>query len=311
LRKVAVFIAALGAVVLMLVWGAPVHAQPLRTWVSSFGSDANPCSLTQPCQTFDGAIPKTAVGGEVNCLDASGYGSVTIRVSITLDCHDVFASILLPGITVVADNTNAPVVRIRNLNINGITGSFAFTPVGDRICPSGITIVGANTANTVVIIEDVLIDGFCSRGITDGRTGGGELIVTNTTVRNNVGTGINVGGVKASLDRVRSLRNAIGVAVGTGGILNLADSVLAGNTSAGIETEGTAIAKLDHTQITGNQIGIQVVGGSVALNNSDVTFNPTAAIGSVSSYGNNRFFTNGPGGTIVPIGTTANPTGLQ
>jgi hypothetical protein len=30
----------------------------------------NPCSRTAPCKTFAGAIAKTAVGGEIDCLDS-------------------------------------------------------------------------------------------------------------------------------------------------------------------------------------------------------------------------------------------------
>ena len=48
----------------------PAHAQ--RTWVSGLGDDANPCSRTAPCRTFAGAISKTPVNGEINCLDPGG-----------------------------------------------------------------------------------------------------------------------------------------------------------------------------------------------------------------------------------------------
>ena len=66
---------------------APVHAQASRTWVSGVGDDANPCSRTAPCKTFAGAISKTAVNGEINCLDPGGFGAVTITKSITIDCR--------------------------------------------------------------------------------------------------------------------------------------------------------------------------------------------------------------------------------
>jgi hypothetical protein len=52
-----------------LLQGVPVHAQASRTWVSGVGDDANPCSRTAPCKTFAGAISKTIVNGEINCLD--------------------------------------------------------------------------------------------------------------------------------------------------------------------------------------------------------------------------------------------------
>src|SRR6266498_3500884 len=73
------------------------NAQASRTWVSGVGDDANPCSRTAPCKTFAGAISKTAAGGEIDCLDPGGFGAVTITKSITIDCHEVFASILNAG----------------------------------------------------------------------------------------------------------------------------------------------------------------------------------------------------------------------
>src|SRR4029453_9246958 len=77
-----------------LLQGAPAHAQAFRTWVSGVGDDANPCSRTAPCKTFAGAISKTALNGEINCLDPGGFGAVTITKSITIDCREIFASIL-------------------------------------------------------------------------------------------------------------------------------------------------------------------------------------------------------------------------
>src|SRR6478609_1856202 len=76
---------------------APAQAQATRTWVSGVGDDVNPCSRTAPCKTFAGAISKTAAGGEINCLDPGGYGTVTITKSITIDCSGTFGSILNSG----------------------------------------------------------------------------------------------------------------------------------------------------------------------------------------------------------------------
>jgi hypothetical protein len=64
-------------------------AQATRTWVSGVGDDANPCSRPAPCQTFAGAITKTAQDGEINCLDPGDFGAVTIAKSITIDCHEI------------------------------------------------------------------------------------------------------------------------------------------------------------------------------------------------------------------------------
>ena len=67
-----------------LFFAAGAQAQATRTWVSGVGDDVNPCSRTAPCKTFAGAISKTANGGEIDCLDPGGYGTLTITKSITV-----------------------------------------------------------------------------------------------------------------------------------------------------------------------------------------------------------------------------------
>src|SRR5688500_11484454 len=100
-------------------------AQATRTWVSGVGDDVNPCSRTAPCKTFAGAISKTAVGGEINCLDPGGFGAVTITKSITLDCTGTMGSTLNSGTNGIVINDslsltpNAAEVIIRGMAING------------------------------------------------------------------------------------------------------------------------------------------------------------------------------------------------
>src|SRR6202051_2846623 len=81
----------------MALFSMPANAQATRTWVSGVGDDANPCSRTAPCKTFAGAISKTAVGGEINCIDPGGFGALTITKSIAIICDDVEAGVLVSG----------------------------------------------------------------------------------------------------------------------------------------------------------------------------------------------------------------------
>src|SRR5258705_1285927 len=67
------------------------QAQATRTWVSGTGDDANPCSRTAPCKTFNKAVSITAAGGEVNCLDPCGFGIATITRALTIDCANTQA----------------------------------------------------------------------------------------------------------------------------------------------------------------------------------------------------------------------------
>src|SRR5262245_14823513 len=180
----------IAATSLLLLAAAPAHAQASRTWVSGVGDDANPCSRTAPCKTFAGAISKTAINGEINCLDPGGFGAVTITKSITIDCHEVFASILnsgTNGVNIPFDSFNAAdvrkTVRLRNINFNGVDSG------GNGIRITGGAVIGAG----VVIVEDCLIDGNFAgnaRGISEERINGGELYVSNTTIRNTGSAGI-------------------------------------------------------------------------------------------------------------------------
>ena len=198
MRKIALAIAILTTALFSMLYTAPAHAQATRTWVSGVGDDANPCSRTAPCKTFAGAISKTAVNGEINCLDPGGFGGVTITKGITLDCHEVFGSILVAGTNGITINAANAVVTIRNLNFNGagLTGI------------RGISILAASKVN----IEDCMIMQFSQQGIADMRTGGGNFLsVRNTTIRNNTGAGISSAAGAASgavLENVSSRRTA-------------------------------------------------------------------------------------------------------
>src|SRR5258708_18152437 len=88
---------ALAIAIFTLALASMAQAQPTRTWVSGVGDDANPCSRTAPCNTFAGAISKTAIDCEIDCLDPGGFGTVTITKAITIDCSGTSGSALVAG----------------------------------------------------------------------------------------------------------------------------------------------------------------------------------------------------------------------
>jgi len=159
------------------------------------------------------------------------------RESITIDCHTVFGSILNPGTNGITVNYDAfastdtqKTVRLRNLNFNGINTDII-----------GVRIVGSNTSGSAVFIEDCVIDGNfggTARGISDERSGGGELYVTNTTVRNTGSTGIAIvpasgsTAINASINNVHVQNSFFGMAIGNGVIATVNESVFSGNNRA-------------------------------------------------------------------------------
>src|SRR5215475_12407169 len=118
-------IAPIAMAVASLLVAAPANAQSIRTFVSTAGSDANPCSLAAPCRHFSAAIAATSPGGEVDALDAGAYGSFTIDRPITIEGQG-WSYVAPPNngnaITINAVSGN---VTIRGVSLNGVgaTGS--------------------------------------------------------------------------------------------------------------------------------------------------------------------------------------------
>ncbi|HEV7600835.1 MAG TPA: right-handed parallel beta-helix repeat-containing protein [Bradyrhizobium sp.] len=293
-----------GTTLALFALSAPAHAQATRTWVSGVGSDANPCSLTAPCKTFAGAISKTFINGEIDCLDPGGFGTITITKSITIDCTGTFGSILASGVNGVniniAVNANDPfrTVRLRGISINGTGPSGT---IGTRTGLKGINITQAAT----VILEDLVISDFSQQGVQDSRTNtGGKLFIRNSVIRNNTGAGIGAGGAatnNVSLENVHSINNGFGVAAGTGNNVSVARSVFAGNTTAGVEGDPGSQIGLEGSLVSGNNIGLQS-NGTMHISNNEVSFNTTGISGATQSFGNNRIFLNGAPGTAPSVG---------
>jgi hypothetical protein len=205
------------ASLLIALTSLTVQAQADRTYVSGVGDDVNPCSRTAPCRTFAGAISQTKAGGEINALDAAGYGAVTIRKSLTIDATGTFGGInaanvngIIIEMTQVKDMANA-LVRLRGLSINGLSTGI-----------NGVNIIESGK----VSIEDCVIDGFKSSGIYVGM---GTVFVKNTTIRNNVTAGITVKpGANAGLVGVGLVFNGVGI---SGTAKQIGSVFLYGNTT--------------------------------------------------------------------------------
>ena len=302
-----------GAAFVLVFASASANAQATRTWVSGVGDDANPCSRTAPCKTFAGAISKTARGGEISVLDPGGFGNVTITKSITINGTPGagYGSILVPAastgviINIIDPADTRRVVRLNWLDING-AGTAA----------NGVRIL-SSVAGSSVVIENSNIDGFTGRGISDERTVGGKLVVTNTTVSHTLDSAIRVaaGGInviRAMLSNVRVHNSAgAGLTANGGTKATVSKSVFSGS-SFGIDAEqANTEVTVDDSTISHNTTGIFTTGGAIVrLSNSNVTFNTTGVNGTVNSFSNNRFVAS-PGGTITPIGANSSDTGQQ
>jgi hypothetical protein len=264
----------LGGVLLMLAFTSVASAQATRTWVSGVGDDVNPCSRTAPCKTFAGAISKTANGGEIDCLDPGGFGTLTVTKSIIIDCDSgaggILASAGIPGLTVNA-TAGTDFVILRNLTINGgsITGGFG---------TNGINVISAK----LIGLEDVVINNFTTNCVNVTSSSTVNLYADNSNFIN-CGTGTAAGvnaGTNSKVLITRSLIATPGI-----GVLNSGTSSQAFVTGSSIS--GTAFA---FQSSTGNFIGAS--GNTVA--NSGGVFNQAG--GSIFTGSDNPGFGNGPTG---------------
>ena len=258
-------------VIITLAIPLVVRADADRTWVSGPGDDANNCSRAAPCKTFVGAMVRTNVGGEINCVTSGGFGAIIINKSITIDGTGCFAGIL-PGNTnginifITAQADAAKTVRLRGLSINGIGSSL-----------NGIKVTAARR----VFIENVVIDGFGNNGIQVD-TPDANVYVKDTTIRNIAKSGINVQPTANSpltalwIDRVSLLNNFTGIFVGKGaratirdsdiihhksgavaekGELNIVDCLLTENSSA-IDARTDSTIRISLITVTNNESGL-------------------------------------------------------
>jgi hypothetical protein len=304
-------------VVSMLV--SPAQAQATRTWVAGTGNDADPCNRTQPCKTFAGAISKTLAFGEINCVDAGAYGTVTITKSIAIRCNYTEAGVLAQGSDGILVNVGpSDTVYLEGLDILGINSDIAGPPL------NGINFIQAGTLH----VKNTVIRGFTNKtsgtgnGIKFAPKGAAKLFVSDTHISEN---GVDLGSagiliepaastaVNASINRVLVENNVNGVLVhnafNTPINANVRDSVVAGNSHNGISASaaGTATTVLvDTTSVLFNvSTGVAVTGKNaiVLIGNSTVADNVTGVQasggGTIQSFKENHIAGNLTDGTPI------------
>lgn len=276
----------------------------LRSWVSALGSDAGNtnCSRMAPCRTLAHAILQTKPNGEILILDPGGYGTVTIDRSITIDATGTLASVLAAngqnGITINLNPADAlKTVRLRGLMITGM-GDGAKTGL------RGISIVNTNFANLKVFLEDMVIDGFSQEGIRY-ELNGGNLVVKNSTIRNNDGAGLRVDSpsgllVHVTVEKTSLVLNGEGIRFEDNVRGGVFDSTISNNTTNGVavvNVSAPSIMQLDQSRISENgQAGVLTGGGvtfgTVTLSECMVIHNNVGlqsnANGQIRSFGQNR-----------------------
>jgi len=296
----------------MAFFGAgTANAQATRTWVSGVGDDVNPCSRTAPCKTFAGAISKTAAGGEINCLDPGGFGTVTVTKSMTFDCTNTIGSVLASSTTGFIINGAGIIVNIRGITINGGTPTTpgvngirflqgARVSVEDCVifnftgaAPNGFGILINNTSTNVQLdVRNTVIrnNGTATSGggigVIPTATGGARIGLENVQLTGNFrGLDVNTAGATAGSAGVRgSIHNAFvdnnvnGLSIngGTiGGLVTVVGSTVTNNSGTGINAGGSATAGfvVGSTTIQHNGTGLARAAGAAILTFGDNLLN--------------------------------------
>jgi hypothetical protein len=194
----------LGAVAVLLMLPAAAFALPDQTWVADNGSDSNACTQASPCLTFQGAINKTAAGGEVDAeTDGDFEGSgIVINNSITLngDGHDATVGAASGQAIAVNEDSTTDVVNLIGLNINGFgTGvEGVYYPDGGTLRIENCDIYGFEFDSVVNVTDGASkleVDGTTMQG---GATGvyinedGGQTTIDNSTIEDTSSYGVEV-----------------------------------------------------------------------------------------------------------------------
>src|SRR5258708_21227038 len=247
------------------------NAQATRTWVSGVGDDVNPCSRTAPCKTFAGAISKTAAGGIINCLDPGGFGAVTITKSLTIDCTATLGSILSSGVQgIIINGLTTDKVVLRNIDINGAgttlgTNGINIVQAGSvqlyhcRIANySGRGVETTNSSNAItVFIDSCEILNVGQQGVIaiSSGTGSTNLTVSNSSVSNNSGDGVDVacGNSTATVNNsIISKNGGVGFQVEISSSAgNLEGNTLAYNTT-GVNVNAGGIIRMSRNNVSGS-----------------------------------------------------------
>jgi hypothetical protein len=301
---------AVGACVSLSALVTPAHAQALRTWVSGAGQDFNPCSRSAPCKTFAGALNKTTAGGQINCLDPGGFGTVTIGKSITIECEHGggFGSVTstVSGAIAVAAGPD-DVVILRGLDLDGLAQVFA-------LAQNGVVF----SSGKALYVEDCFIHGFLNGGITVVTGSTSQVFVHNTYLSNN-GIGMLLspsgGAVMATLDEVSADANAAGLTFngGSGSMsITVSNSSISENnwsasgTNNGLFGDLNTNLTMDNDIVYGN-FGSGVEGNTTSaillIGSSTIVANNTGVSslhnGILQSFKNNEIAGNSTDGTPI------------
>jgi hypothetical protein len=304
------------------LFARPAGAQAVRTWVSTSGSDSNPCSRSLPCRNFTAAIDAVNSGGEVVALDSGGFGPVTVTKAVSLiapkGVHAAIAPTTGSAVTIDAGGTDRVGIENLYLNSQGATVGIDYNTAA-LLAVSDCTLAGFTRgidfdvpANTNLSVRDSVFRGN-NIGLAGQASAATARAVVNRATFDKNSSGIVLNGNTSVSVRdstflshsiaLRSASSNSGVAdmIVDNCVINGANTgIFAGNTGP-----GTSLMTVSNTNVSGAQFEGIVAGSSstIRVSNCVVTGNGTGVAsvsgGSILTRQNNLIENNGTDGTFT------------
>jgi hypothetical protein len=277
MRKVTLSLAII-AVALPFLAAAPAQAQNPRTWVSGVGDDLSPtCSRAAPCKTFAAAIAVTNAGGEINCVDSGGFGTLTITKAITVACEVGTAGVLGTGggsaSAILINAATTDVVTLRGLDIDGqaTTGygiaiatakevhieNCSIRNFRGNVIAAGIWTTASSSTTVFLYVEDTVISDN-QFGVLLSSSGGFKVAsLKDVTITGSVSDGLNLNNTNV--------------------FANVTESIISANGGSAVNTAASSTtANVDHTTIANNGVALNAaVSGSTIRASFNNIFNNT------------------------------------
>ncbi len=189
------------AVMSFLAVAAHAAAAPglFRAYISSTGSDANPCTLPAPCRLLPAALAAVADGGEIWMLDSANYNTATVTIGKSVSI------LAIPGAVGSVVAIAGPAVLISAAGLTVALRNLVIVPLPASGATDGVLMTGAST----LTIENSLIANLPNAGVNIGGTG--KVEVANSIIRNNGQYAVRLlNGASAGISSTKMLNNAQG-----------------------------------------------------------------------------------------------------
>ncbi len=190
-------LAALASMALLLSPAA--NALLFRAYLSSAGSDFNPCTLPQPCRLLPAALTAVTSGGEIWMLDSANYNTEMVIIDKSVSIQAVPGAV---GSVVAMGN---PAMYVYDGGLKITLRNLVVVPVP----ASGATVGIVMTGDSSLTIESTLVAGLPEDAVAIAGTG--KVKIANSTIRNNGGFAVSLAnGAQAEISGTQMLGNAEG-----------------------------------------------------------------------------------------------------